>query len=99
MDDFTYTLKNVQPMAEWVETPETEERCPPCLISPIASEYLGELSKAGETKLAGELKRAYESKDIPTIAKALDVIKSKVGDTPLLKSLLDLDCFAQVFKA
>jgi len=94
-DDFVCTIK-VRPVREWVDD-DNAEGCPPCLIAPLSSYYLGALEKAGETKIAGELKQAFEKGDILTICDKLDTIKSDVGES-LSKQLRNLDCYAQTFK-
>ena len=97
MDDFTCD-REVRPVAEWVkDETDSEEDCPPCLIMPLSSYYLGALEEAGETKLAGELQEVYESGDVLTISEKLDTIKADVGEA-LRNQLRNLDCFAQTFK-
>ncbi len=93
MEDFACNIE-VRPLKEWIND---KEGCPPCLVAPLASYYLGTLEHAGEKKLAEELKKIYEGGDTLTIIKKLDSIKESVGDA-LLKQLRDLDCFAQSFK-
>ena len=97
MDDFKCNIK-VKPVAEWIEDEEANEKgCPPCLMAPLSSYYVGALEKAGETKVATELKQLFEKGDVLTIAKKLDTIKTDVGEA-LSKQLRNLDCFAQSFK-
>lgn len=84
----------LKPLAEWLGN---KEGCPPCLIAPLASYYLGALNAAGETNLAEELKKTFEEGDALTICQKLDNIKSDVGEA-LLKQLRNLDCYAQTFK-
>ena len=84
----------LKPIAEWLES---KEGCPPCLIAPLASYYLGVLNDAGETTLAEELKKTFEEGNALTICQKLDNIKSNVGEA-LLKQLRNLDCHAQTFK-
>lgn len=93
--DFVCSIK-VRPVLEWLED-ENSPGCPPCLIAPLSSYYLGALEQNGETKLAGELKSLFEEGDALTICKKLDTIKSDVGDS-LKQQLRNLDCFAQTFK-
>ena len=98
MDDFMCNIE-VRPISEWVNDKKShKEGCPPCLIAPLSSYYLGTLEEAGETKLATELKQLFEEGDILTISKKLDSIKTNVGEA-LRKQLRNLDCFAQTFKA
>ncbi len=96
MDDFKCDIE-VRPVADWA-VDEKAKGCPPCLIAPLSSYYLGALHEAGETKLAAELKQLFEEGDVLTITKKLDSIKIDVGEA-LRKQLRDLDCFAQTFKA
>ena len=84
----------LKPISEWIKS---KEGCPPCLVAPLASYYLGALNEAGETKLAEELVKTYESGDVLTITSKLDSIKSNVGEA-LQKQLRNLDCYAQTFK-
>jgi len=95
--DFKCPLSEVESIEKWVAKGETKEDCPPCLIAPLSSYYLGALAEAGEDKLATELEQAFEQGDILTIAKKLDNIKSEVGEA-LRAELREMDCFAQVFK-
>lgn len=95
MKDFECTI-DVKPVTDWVKE-DDPEKCPPCLIAPLSSYYLGALEEGGETKLAAELKEVFDKGDILTISKKLDSIKSNVGEA-LRKQLRNLDCFAQTFK-
>jgi len=83
-----------RPISEWVNKEVEGDECPPCLIAPLASYYLGALKDAGETKIANHLKEVFEKGDLLTICKELDNIKTNVGES-LRKELLELDCFAQ----
>ena len=97
MDNFVCNIE-VRPVAKWVfDEQANKEGCPPCLIAPLSSYYLGALEKAGETELAAELKKAFAEGDILTISKKLDNIKTDVGEA-LSKQLRNLDCYAQTFK-
>ena len=96
MAEFVCKLKNVRPVAEWVDDKEAKG-CNPCLIAPLAGFYLGVLQQNGEEKLASELKTTFEQGDILTISKKLDTIKTNVGEA-INKQLRNLDCFAQTFK-
>ena len=100
MDNFECSLEDnkIKPIAEWVgDKKANEESCPPCLIGPLSSYYLGALEEAGETKLVTELKQLFEEGNVLTISKKLDNIKLNVGEA-LRKQLRNLDCFAQTFK-
>lgn len=97
MDDFQCNIK-VKPVAEWVNDDKAnQEGCPPCLVAPLSSYYIGALEEAGETKHIEELKKLFETGDVLTICKKLDSIKTDVGEA-LSKQLRNLDCFAQSFK-
>ncbi len=93
MDDFECKIA-IKPISEWVNE---KEGCPPCLLSPLASYYLGVLNEAGETNLVEELRKTFEDGNVLTISKKLDSIKSDVGEA-VRKQLRNLDCFAQTFK-
>ncbi len=97
IEDFKCPLTKIKPVEEWIKEPETDESCPPCLIAPLSSYYLSSLEEAGEKEQADRLRIAFEGGDIYKIAETLDNIKSDVGDK-LKADLLELDCFAQVFK-
>ena len=96
MEGFTCKLKNILPVEEWAKV-DDEENCPPCLISPLASYYMGALKASGESDKANQLQKVYEDGDLLTICKELDKIKGQVGEA-LRAELKDLDCFAQSFK-
>lgn len=97
MEDFKCPLTKIKPVQEWIKEPETDESCPPCLIAPLSEYYLGSLEEAGEKEYADKLRVMFEAGDIYKIAETLDNIKNNVGDK-LRAELLELDCFAQVFK-
>ena len=97
MKDFTCQLKVTKKVTDWVRENKDDENCPPCLIAPLASYYMGVLEKAGEQKLADKLKKTYEDGSLLTTCQELDRIKSEVGEA-LGKELIDLDCFAQSYK-
>lgn len=86
----------VIPLAEWVENAGPDQ-CPPCVITPLASHYVGALEEAGEVDLAENLKKVYESGDVLTIAKELDSIKANVGES-LKDVLMDFDCMGESWK-
>ena len=98
IENFKCPLNNEQilPITKFIEK-DDDESCGPCTIAPLSSYYMGALEEAGEGKLAQELKKAYDTGDILTIAEKLDSIKSEVGEA-LKEELKELDCFAQVFK-
>ncbi len=88
----------VKPIAEWVREENTKQ-CPPCLVKPLASSYLGALNAAGPEAApqVAKLNEAWDTADMLTIAKALDTIKLEVGEN-LKKELVELDCFAQSYE-
>ena len=88
--------RDIKPIVEWVKA-ENSERCPPCLVKPLASSYLGALTEAQADPQVAKLKEAWETANILTIAEALDTIKNEVGDN-LKQELLELDCFAQSYE-
>ena len=97
LDDFQCRIK-VRPVKDWFNDPVvTEGNCPPCLIAPLSSYYLGALEAAGEKAMANELKQSFVDGDILTIVQKLDTIKASVGKE-LSNKLRNLDCFAQSFK-
>ena len=99
IEDFVCELSKIEPLSTWVDR-EDPHSCHPCLISPLASYYLGVLEEASDHKHANLLKSAYEANSeskILTIAQTMDKIKLEVGDD-LKKKLVALDCFAQSYK-
>jgi len=97
IDDFVCELSKVLSIKDWFERGETKDSCPPCMITPLASYYVGVLEEVGETELAEHLKQTYEQGDALTIAEELDRIKLDAG-TELKSELEKLDCMAQSFK-
>lgn len=95
IEGFTCRIK-VIPVEEWVQQ-ENEERCNPCLIKPLAERYLGTLEDAKADKQINHLQDAWESGDVLTIARAMDKIKSEVGET-LKQELIAADCFTQSYE-
>lgn len=88
--------RNVKPIEAWVQE-DNPDVCPPCIMQPLTSYYLGALEKAGAHEHARKLESAWNSGDLLTIAKTLDTIKDEVA-APLKKDLIELDCFAQSYK-
>jgi len=72
--------------------------CRPCQIEPLASLYLEVLDRTEEQAAAQALIEAYDSKDILTIARAMDTIKAGARDEVRVE-LERLDCFAESFEA
>jgi hypothetical protein len=95
--DFTCHLKTVSPVLAWIERGDVDDNCPPCLLAPLASYYLGALNDANELIHASRLQEVFEGGDLLTIARVMDKIKADVGDR-LKFELETLDCMAQSFK-
>ena len=96
MDDFKCTI-TPKPVEQWIQQEETPEHCPPCLLQPLGDMYVGVLEEASAVDQIASLKEAWKSKDALTIARAMDKIKTEVGE-PLKNKLIDLDCMTQSFK-
>jgi hypothetical protein len=96
MEDFVCKTPP-KPVEQWIMQEETKEHCPPCLLQPLGDMYVGVLEEASAKEQIDSLKEAWKSKDALTIARALDRIKTEVGE-PLKNKLLDLDCITQSFK-
>lgn len=90
-------LPKLDSLESWVEKGETNDNCPPCLLKPLASWYLDALQENKETDMANELQSVFESGDILTIAKTMDIIKNR-AENELREKLLNFDCMAQSFK-
>ncbi len=71
--------------------------CRPCRLGPLASLYLGVLENASDADHAKVLSKAYETRDILTIAKTMDSIKLSAKDA-VRQELETLDCFAQSYE-
>lgn len=98
IDGFTCKIKPVS-LEKWVQEyldkgEQPGQNCAPCTIKPLAGFYLGTLEEAKATRQVTELKKAWETGDLLTIARALDTIKQEVGDN-LKPDLIELDCYAQ----
>jgi hypothetical protein len=91
------TCSDLLPVLDWLQQPERPDHCPPCLITPLAENYLGALNKKAP-EAAAKLMSAWETGDALTIADTMDKIKVEVGDD-LRNRLKSLDCQAQSFKA
>ena len=72
MKDFKCNLTEIKPISQWVKD---GEGCPPCLIAPLASHYLGVLENSGMFAEATKLKNVYEGGQLLTICEELDRIK------------------------
>jgi len=96
---FVCQLSKVESLEEYFSKEYGEKgECRPCRLQPMAELYLGVLEDQGETERAADLINAYESGDILTIAKAMDTIKSNVGDETR-DQLVNLDCIGQTIGA
>lgn len=98
IEGFECAIK-VKPIVDWVQE-EDEEVCHPCLIKPLINYYLGTIQESTDSKakeMAENIKKAWESADLLTIAKELDKVKKEVGDN-LRRELITLDCFTQSYR-
>ena len=93
LDDFTCPLPSTKPVEKWLSE-EDAAHCHSCLLSTLASYYVGALEGANQQELANTLKRVFEGGDVLTIGRTLDNIKRDVGDK-LRQDLKKLDCMAQ----
>jgi tRNA G26 N,N-dimethylase Trm1 len=98
IEGFTCKIKPVS-LEKWVQDylkngEHPDKNCAPCTIKPLAGFYLGTLEEAKASQQITELKKAWETGDLLTIARALDTIKKEVGDN-LKPGLIELDCYAQ----
>lgn len=84
-------------VVDWVKRGEQDGNCPPCLMNPLAGNYLGILEDAGLTRQKDKLQKAWDSGQLENIAQALDEIKREVSPE-ISKQLEDCDCMAQEFK-
>jgi hypothetical protein len=96
-EKFKCSLSHVASIEDWVNRGEQNGNCPPCLIKPLASYYVGVLEEAHLADKAESLKSVFEAGDILTIAQTMDKIKSEV-ESELKEKLKDFDCMAQSFK-
>ncbi|MDD5060766.1 MAG: hypothetical protein PHN44_00600 [Candidatus Marinimicrobia bacterium] len=96
IEGFKCELKEIKPIKVWIDE-EDPIQCRPCLISPLASHYAGALETAKAEPQLAALQKAWDSKDVLTIAETLDKIKEEVGED-LKNELLTLDCFTESFK-
>ena len=95
-EDFVCNI-TIKPVLQWLKDGEKDGNCPPCLIKPLASAYLGAQEEVKEKKQIHTLKKAWNTGEALTIAETLDNIKDEVGDI-LKKNLVRLDCMAQSHK-
>jgi hypothetical protein len=95
--EFKCMLSKVESIEDWINRGDKDGNCPPCLIKPLASYYVGVLEEARLQDKAENLKSVFEGGDILTIAQTMDKIRSEV-ESELKEKLRDFDCMAQSFK-
>lgn len=98
-EKFVCPLPKVPSLEEWWKRGETKENCPPCLLLPLASYYVGTLEERGLVDQANRLKEVHDKAngDGLPIAIEMDRIKKEVPPE-VLKELEDFDCMAVTFK-
>lgn len=98
-EKFVCLLPKVESLENWWKRGETKENCPPCLLLPLASYYVGTLEERGLVDQANRLKEVHEAAngDGLPIAIEMDRIKREVSPE-IKKALEDFDCMAQTFK-
>jgi hypothetical protein len=83
-------------MATWVQQPNGEGPCRPCLLAPVTQWYMDVLKTGGMEELATELERAVDGGEVELAAK-LDEVKGRVS--PEVRARLkEFDCHAQLYK-
>jgi hypothetical protein len=97
-DEIECECEKLKPMAEWLAEPDKEgEQCHECIMRPIGEYYMGALSDAKADPQVKQLEKAWETQELLTIGRAMDKIKSEVGES-LKKRLTVFDCLAQTYK-
>jgi hypothetical protein len=92
-------LSTIEPLEEYFSQEfGPNGTCRPCQVEPLASLYLGVLEEAKASEAARKLSEAYETGDISTIAKTMDIIKGDASPG-IREELQRLDCFTQSFVA
>lgn len=88
---------NVKPMTEWIELPEEDGTCRPCILPIALAWYTQELEEAGHHDLAAQLQEVEGIDNLTPlqVAEKLDKIKDSV-DSSLRTRLQELDCTVQV---
>jgi len=95
--DFKCPIK-IESMEDWIKGGgDGKENCRPCNLAPVASWYISQLKEAGDEESAKKLEETFENEDPLTIARELDKIKARVGET-LKPKLEEFDCFCQIYK-
>ena len=88
---------NLKPMEDWLSEEDEGEQCHECILSPIAEYYLGALQEEKAEPQIKQLNEAWKTEDLLTIGRAMDIIKSEVGES-LKNRLITYDCYAQTYK-
>jgi hypothetical protein len=83
-------------MATWVQQPNGDGPCRPCLLAPVTQWYMDVLKTAGMDNLATDLEGAVDGGEI-ALATKLDEVKSKVPPEVSAR-LKEFDCHAQLYK-
>lgn len=100
-EEFKCSLKEIKPIQQWLAEGKTVneegENCPPCLLQPLGSFYLGILEEAGLKEEAAGLQDIWKDQDGEKSAKMLDAIKTRVPED-IKKKLLEIDCSAQSYR-
>ncbi len=100
-EEFKCTLKEIKSIEKWLEEGKTKneegENCPPCLLAPLGSFYLGVLEENGLKKEAEGLQDIWKDQDGVKAARMMDDIKKRVPEE-IRKKLLEIDCSAQSYR-
>ncbi len=89
---------NTKPMADWLNEPEVDGECRPCVVANLFPEYQEALKEGGYDGIANELTQALEGEGdiVLDVAKVMDKAKGYVGEDTK-ERLKGLDCMAQNF--
>jgi G3E family GTPase len=83
-------------MATWVQQPNGDGPCRPCLLAPLTQWYMDVLRTGGRDDLAAALEGAVDGGEV-VLATKLDEVKGEVS--PELRARLkEFDCHAQLYK-
>ncbi len=100
-EEFKCTLKEIKPIKDWLAAGKTKnelgENCPPCLLAPLGSFYLGILEENNLVAEAKGLQDIWKDQDGEKAAELLDDIKTRVPENVKAK-LLEIDCAAQSYR-
>jgi hypothetical protein len=87
---------SVVDMATWVQQPNGDGPCRPCLLAPLTQWYMDVLRTGGRDDLAAALEGAVDGGEV-VLATKLDEVKGEVS--PELRARLkEFDCHAQLYK-